>query len=96
MDEGNAGMRARKPMLSVGEQIEHLKSRGVRFELCSEDAAARYLERANNYLRVAAYRKLYPRQVDGPSPGSYITTSRTWWSSPRSTGACGRRSLPPR
>lgn len=72
MDVGNASMQTRKPMLSVGEQIEHLKSRGVRFELCSEGAAAHYLERANNYLRVAAYRKLYPRQVDGPSPGSYI------------------------
>lgn len=72
MDEGNASMQTRKPMLSVGEQIEHLKSRGVTFDLCSEDAAARYLEHANNYLRVAAYRKLYPRQVDGPSLGSYI------------------------
>jgi hypothetical protein len=59
-------------MLTVGEQIEHLKSRGVTFELCSEEAAAFYLEHANNYLRVAAYRKLYPRQVDGPNPGAYI------------------------
>ncbi len=66
------GMRARKPMLTVDEQIEHLKSRGVKFELYSEDAAASYLEHANNYLRVAAYRKLYSRQVDGASSGSYV------------------------
>jgi abortive infection bacteriophage resistance protein len=72
MTSGNDGMQIRKPMLTVGEQIEHLKSRGVKFELCSEDAAAFYLEHANNYLRVAAYRKLYPRQVDGPNPGAYI------------------------
>lgn len=72
MASGNAGMQTRKPMLTVGEQIEHLKSRGVTFELCSEEVAAFYLEHANNYLRVAAYRKLYPRQVDGPNPGAYI------------------------
>ena len=66
------GMRARKPMLTVEEQVAHLKSRGVTFELCPEDEAVRYLSSANNYLRVAAYRKLYSRQVDGPNPGSYV------------------------
>lgn len=65
-------VRARKPMLTVEEQIAHLKSKGVTFELCPEDEAAKYLSSANNYLRVAAYRKLYFRQVDGPNPGSYV------------------------
>ena len=65
-------MSERKPMLAVGEQVSHLKSRGVKFDLCSEDAAASYLENTNNYLRVAAYRKLYPRRVDGRSPGTYV------------------------
>lgn len=72
MARDDIGMRARKPMLTVNEQIEHLKSKGVTFDLCSEDEAARYLSAANNYLRVVSYRKLYSRQVDGPNPGSYV------------------------
>lgn len=44
---------------SVGEQIAYLKSKGVTFELCSEEEAAEYLSNANNYLRAASYRKLY-------------------------------------
>lgn len=72
MVRDDIGMRARKPMLTVNEQIEHLKSKGVTFDLCSEDEAARYLSAANNYLRVVSYRKLYSRQVDGPNPGSYV------------------------
>lgn len=72
MARDDIGMRARKPMLTVNEQIEHLKSKGVTFDLCSEDEAARYLSAANNHLRVVSYRKLYSRQVDGPNPGSYV------------------------
>ena len=65
-------MRARKPMLAAEQLVEHLKSRGVTFELCSETDAVAYLSDANNYLRVAAYRKLYFRQVDGGNPGAYV------------------------
>ncbi len=72
MEEGSTDMRERKPMLTVGEQIEHLKSKGVKFDLCPEDAAASYLEHANNYLRAAAYRKLYPRRAGGGRPGTYV------------------------
>ena len=32
-----------KPLLSVREQIDHLKSVGVTFNLCSEDEAVAYL-----------------------------------------------------
>jgi abortive infection bacteriophage resistance protein len=65
-------MRERKPMLTVDKQIEHLKSKGVKFDLCSEDAASSYLEHTNNYLRAAAYRKLYSRRTDGDRPGTYV------------------------
>lgn len=66
------GARARKPMLAAAQLVEHLKSRGVKFELCSEADAAAYLSDANNYLRAAAYRKLYFRRVDGDNPGAYV------------------------
>ena len=65
-------MRSRKPMLTAVQLVEHLKSRGVTFELCSEEDAVAYLSDANNYLRAAAYRKLYFRQVDGDNPGAYV------------------------
>lgn len=54
-----------KPSLTVEEQIAHLKSQGITFELCDEQEAADYLANANSYLRTRAYRVLYPRRPDG-------------------------------
>ena len=61
-----------KPMLTSEQLVAHLKSRGVTFELCSEADAAAYLAHANNYLRAASYRKLYPVHAEGPNSGQYI------------------------
>lgn len=61
-----------KPLLTVSEQIAHLKSKGVTFNLCSEAEAADYLEHGNNYLRTASYRKLYPVMLEGPRAGEYV------------------------
>lgn len=49
-----------------------MNSKGITFNLCSEEGAADYLARANNYLRTASYRKLFPRQVDGLHVGEYV------------------------
>lgn len=62
----------RKPMLSVRGQIDHLKSRGVTFNLYSEEDAAEYLLYSNNYLRVSSYRVLFARQVEGSNVGNYV------------------------
>lgn len=61
-----------KPMLTVEQQVAHMKAKGVTFNLCPEEEAAAYLAHANNYLRAAAYRKLYPKQVEGGRVGQYI------------------------
>lgn len=61
-----------KPLLTIPEQIIHLKSKGVAFQLCDEAAAADYLEHANNYLRAACYRKLYPMKHKGLHEDTYI------------------------
>lgn len=61
-----------KPALTVKQQIEHLKTRGVKFELCSEAEAAEYLSRSNNYLRTASYRKLFPVREGGEHAGEYV------------------------
>ena len=60
------------PFLDAEQLICHLKSRGVTFELCSETDAAAYLDYANNYLRTASYRKLYPKRIEGNQINSYI------------------------
>ena len=60
-----------KPLLTVPEQIAHLKSKGITFDLCTESEAAEFLAR-NNYLRTASYRKLYEQRLDGNRVGTYI------------------------
>ena len=60
-----------KPSLAVDEQIAHLKSKGVTFNLCSVDEAAEYLHSANNFLRTSSYRKLYPVKASGVHAGEY-------------------------
>ena len=60
-----------KPSLAVDEQIAHLKSKGVTFNLCSEDEAAEYLHSANNFLRTSSYRRLYPVKASGRHSGEY-------------------------
>lgn len=65
-------MLIKKPILSVNEQIEHLKSKGVRFEIMSEEEAAYYLSRHNNYFKLTAYRKNYAKHPDGDLKDKYI------------------------
>ena len=61
-----------KPMLTVGQQIAHMKAKGVTFELVSEEEAAAYLASANNYLRAASYRKLFPVHEQGARAGRFV------------------------
>ena len=61
----------RKPKLTVEEQIEHLKSKGVTFDLCGEEKAARILSEQDHYFRLAAYRVLFPKRVGGAHNGKY-------------------------
>lgn len=61
-----------KPMLTVEEQIAHLKEKGVKFELCSENDAAAYLTEKCNFFRATAYRKLFDKHVGGDKDGQYV------------------------
>ena len=67
---GDAEPRCR-PLLTVEQQIAHLKSKGVTFELCSEKEAADYLHTGNNLLRTSSYRKLFATKRQGPHSGEY-------------------------
>ena len=61
-----------KPILTVDEQIAHLKQKGVQFDLCEEEQAKEYLRRHNNYFKLTAYRKNYPKHPEGPKKGTYV------------------------
>lgn len=61
----------RKPILTIEQQIMHLKQKGVSFELCAEAKAARILAGQDHYFRLAAYRVLFPKRVGGPRDGQY-------------------------
>lgn len=61
-----------KPFLAVPEQINHLKSKGISFDLMDEETAAKYLSSNNNFFRVRSYRKNYLVSNDGDSAGKYV------------------------
>lgn len=65
-------MENKKPMLSVEEQIQHLLSKGVKFDIISKEEATEYLYKNNNYFKLRAYRKNFPKHPGGKNQGQYI------------------------
>lgn len=61
----------RKPLLSIDEQIEHLKSKGVTFDLCSEKEARHYLSDRTYFFKIAAFRVLFRKHIGGKANGQY-------------------------
>lgn len=61
-----------KPMLTAPELVDHLKSKGVKFEIVCEDEARRYLAEKSYYFKAASYRRLFPKYVGGEHDGEYI------------------------
>lgn len=61
-----------KRKLTIEEQIAHLKAKGVKFTGCSESVAKTHLAEKNNYFRLAAFRKLFPKHKGGSRDGQYI------------------------
>lgn len=60
-----------KPWLTPAGQVEHLKSKGVKFRLMSETEAVSYLARNSNYFRLRAYRIGFPKVEEGSRKGQY-------------------------
>ena len=50
-----------KPKLSVAQQIEHMKSKGIGFTIIGEAEAAEYLSNNTYYLKLKAYAKNYDK-----------------------------------
>lgn len=61
-----------KPKLSLDGQIEHLKEKGIFFNIMNEAEAKEYLAQHNNYFKLTAYRKNYDKHPDGENKDKYI------------------------
>lgn len=59
-------------MLTVKGQIMHLMSKGVKFDKVSVEDATKYLQENNNYFKLRAYRKNFPKHPNGPKKNQYI------------------------
>lgn len=68
----SADKAKRKPWLTPAQQVEHLKSKGVKFERISEGEACTYLERNNNFLRIRSYRANFEKVAEGAREGQYV------------------------
>lgn len=61
-----------KPLLTVEQQIDHMKAKGITFDLCTEADAAEHLRTKCQFFRAYAYRKAFPKYVEGERNGQYI------------------------
>jgi len=66
-------MTNRKPLLTSAELVQHLKDKGVLFNIIDEQAAEYYLQKNNNYFKLASFRKNYDKYLSGNSEGLYIS-----------------------
>ena len=51
-------MENNKPRLSLDEQIQHLKDKGILFNIMDEDSAKQYLKYNNNYYKLTSFKKI--------------------------------------
>lgn len=61
-----------KKKLTIDEQIEDLKKKGVTFEIMSEEEAKKFLRYNNYYFKLKSYAKNYPIN---PKNGKYVNTN---------------------
>ena len=63
---------APKIKLSIDQQIEHMKSKGITFDLFSEDQAKEYLRKNNYYFKLKSYCKVFEKYQYGEKKGQYV------------------------
>ena len=61
-----------KLLLTTDQLIEHMKSKGITFNIISENDAKNFLQKNNYYMKLASYRKNYPKYRTGSKTGQYI------------------------
>lgn len=58
-------------MLSVDKLVNHLKEKGVKFSIMSENDAITYLSKNNNFFKLTSYRKNYLKYTNGENADKY-------------------------
>ena len=58
-------MEHKKKKLTVDEQVQHMKSLGIKFELVTEEEAKKYLSDDTYFFKIKAYAKNYDKNKDG-------------------------------
>lgn len=61
-----------KQLLTVDELIEHMKHKGITFNIVTEAEAKIFLSENNYYMKLASYRANYSKYKDGSKAGQYI------------------------
>lgn len=67
-----------KPRLSLDEQIQHLKGKGILFNIMDEGSAKQYLKYNNNYYKLTSFRKNYDKHPGGENKSKYIRLEFTY------------------
>lgn len=62
----------RKKKLTVDELIQHMKKKGITFDIVNENEAKHFLQEHNYYFKLAAYRANYAKYPHGNLKGKYI------------------------
>lgn len=62
----------RKGKLNITEQINHMKEKGIQFNIEDEKFATDYLTNNTYYFKLKAYEKLYNKSPFGENEGKYI------------------------
>src|SRR5699024_2572171 len=58
--------------ISWDQLIDHMKSKGITFNIISENDAKIFLQKNNYYMKLASYRENYPKYLTGNKIGQYI------------------------
>lgn len=61
-----------KMKLSVTEQIQHMKEKGIRFDIVSEKEAERFLTTNTYYFKIKSYAKNYEKYHGTDKKGTYV------------------------
>lgn len=62
----------RKQKLDVIGQVEHMKNKGIKFNIEDESFAINYLSNNTYYFKLKAYGKLYDKYNSGDNKGQYL------------------------
>ena len=65
-------VKSAPPKLSIPQQIEHMKNKGITFSICSEADARRFLADHNYYYKLKAYAHNFDTYKDSEKKGQYI------------------------